>query len=73
MSNVLLEAGAMGKPLIASNIPGCKEIIDNGVSGYLFKSRNVEQLQERIETFLTLDEDKRKKWAKFKGQNIERI
>ena len=72
MSNVLLEAGAMGKPLIASNIPGCKEIIDNGVSGYLFKSRNVEQLQERIETFLTLDEDKRKEMGQSSRDKISK-
>src|SRR5690606_13846348 len=36
MSNVLLEGAAMGKPLIASNIPGCKEIIDEDKNGYLF-------------------------------------
>lgn len=40
MSNVLLEEAAMGKPLIASNIPGCKEIIDDGYNGCLWQNRN---------------------------------
>lgn len=30
MSNVLLEASAMGRPVITSNIPGCKEAVDEG-------------------------------------------
>src|SRR5690606_16970894 len=40
MSNVLLEAAAMGKPLLASNIPGCREIIDHGENGFLFEPRS---------------------------------
>ena len=35
MSNVLLEAAATGRPVITSNIPGCKEAVDDGKSGLL--------------------------------------
>ena len=57
MSNVLLEGAAMAKPLIASNIPGCKEIIIDGVNGFLFEARNVNHLIERIEEFLFLSNE----------------
>ena len=61
MSNVLLEGAAMGKPLIASNIPGCKEIIEEGINGYLFEPRNIKQLKEKVEKFLSLDNEYKKK------------
>lgn len=60
MSNVLLEGGAMGKPLIASNIPGCKEIIDEGYNGYLFKVKSVESMEEKLTRFIELDEETKK-------------
>lgn len=54
MSNVLLEGAAMGKPLIASNIPGCKEIVDDGVNGYLFEVKSVTGLEEKLIRFINL-------------------
>lgn len=45
----LLEAMAMAKPCIASNIRGCREEIEDGVSGWLVPVRDVERLAERIE------------------------
>ena len=44
MSNVLLEAAAMGRPLITSDIPGCREAVDNGVSGYLCNVQDADSL-----------------------------
>ncbi len=38
------EAMAAGKPVIAPRIGGCPEVVDEGVTGYLFEARNVEQL-----------------------------
>ena len=60
MSNVLLEGAAMGKPLIASNIPGCKEIVEDGYNGYLFKVKSVESLEEKLVQFINLDDSTRK-------------
>ena len=36
MANVIWEASAIGRPCIVSNIPGCKEAVDNGKSGLYF-------------------------------------
>lgn len=58
MSNVLLEAAASGRPVIASNIHGCKEAFIDGVSGFGFEVRNENSLAEKIELFINLP------WAK---------
>lgn len=59
MSNVLLEGAAMGKPLIASDIPGCKEIIDDGINGFLFEVKNVNDLENKIIKFINLSNEKK--------------
>jgi len=72
MSNVLLEGAAMAKPLMASNIPGCREIVDNGVNGYLFEPKNEKNLIDTIEKFLTLNEIEKKKLGLASRQKVER-
>ena len=47
-SRVLLEAASIGRPLIASNVTGCKEIIDHGVNGYLCQPKNVDDLEAKM-------------------------
>lgn len=46
MSNVLLEAAASGRPLITSNIPGCREAVKDGISGFLCPAKNADALYE---------------------------
>lgn len=57
MSNVLLEAGAMGRVLLASNVPGCKEIINDKKNGFVFFSKNAVDLTEKIKKTLKLSEN----------------
>ncbi|TYB33251.1 MAG: glycosyltransferase family 4 protein [Flexistipes sinusarabici] len=71
MSNVLLEGAAMGKPLIASNIPGCKEIVEDGVNGYLAEPKNTQKLIEKIEQFLKLSSSEKEKLGKAARQKVE--
>ena len=54
MANTLLEAGAMGRPLITSRIHGCMEAVEDGVSGYLCEKENVEELDYTIRKFINL-------------------
>lgn len=54
MSNTLLEASAVGRPCIASNIPGCFEIIDHSHSGYLFEYGNQDELNRYLDKFIQL-------------------
>ena len=54
MSRTLLEAGAMGRPLIASDVPGCREAVVPGSNGLLCRPRSAESLAEQINRFLSL-------------------
>lgn len=44
----LLEAAAMARPLIATDVPGCREVVDNGVNGLLCKVRDAFDLAEKM-------------------------
>lgn len=59
MSNVLLEAAAAGRPLITSDIPGCREAVDVGRSGYLCPAQDKEALCSAMERFLHLTAEQR--------------
>lgn len=59
MSNVLLEAGAMQRFLIASDISGCKEIVIDNKTGLTFKVKNKKSLEEKIEKYLKLTEEEK--------------
>lgn len=48
MSNVLLEAAASGRPLITSDIPGCREAVEDSVSGYLCPARDADALYDAV-------------------------
>ena len=57
MSNVLLEAAASGRPLITSDIPGCREAVEDGVSGYLCPAKDADALYEAMRRFVELPEN----------------
>lgn len=54
LSNVLLEAAACGRPILASNIPGCYETYVDGVTGIGFTARSSDALTEAVEKFIRL-------------------
>ncbi|GHU78095.1 galacturonosyl transferase [Clostridia bacterium] len=54
MSNALLEAAAMARPLLASDIPGCREALKPGESGMLFRVRDAESLYQCVICFMDL-------------------
>lgn len=61
MSNVLLEASACGRPILASRIPGCIETFDEAISGFGFEPRNVNSLVSVIERFIALPYEEKNK------------
>lgn len=54
----LLEAAAMGRPLIASDVPGCREVVDHNENGFLCEVKNVPALAAAMERMLTTSPDK---------------
>lgn len=51
MSNGLLEGAATGRALITSDIPGCREAVEDGVSGYLCPAQDAEGLTRAMRDF----------------------
>lgn len=68
----LLEAAAMGLPLIASNVPGCREIVEDGVNGFLVPPRDPAALADRLTAFLELSPDARAAMARRSREKAER-
>ena len=58
--NVLLESAAMGRLCIGSNISGITDVIDNGETGYLFESGDVNALAVAMERIVTMSAKSRK-------------
>ncbi|MCG7522717.1 glycosyltransferase family 4 protein [Ruegeria sp. Ofav3-42] len=50
----LLEAAAMGRPIITTTQPGCKDVVDHGSSGFLCAPKSVESLADAMRNFLEL-------------------
>ncbi len=57
ISNVLLESSACARPIITTDRSGCREVIDNGVNGFIVKQRDSQDLIEKIEKFLALSHE----------------
>jgi len=58
MPKVLLEASAVGRPIVTTNIPGCRDIVINNYNGYLVPSKNIILLAKKLE-FLIKSRNKR--------------
>ena len=54
ISNVLLESASSGRPLITTDNPGCRETVEDGVTGFVYPMGNVGALKNTIERFLNL-------------------
>ena len=72
MSNVLLESSAMGRPAITTDKAGCREIIDNEVTGYIVKQNNSGDFIEKIERFIELSHNEKKQMGKNARHKVER-
>ncbi|MBI4239834.1 glycosyltransferase family 4 protein [Candidatus Uhrbacteria bacterium] len=49
---VLIEAGACGKPVIASSLPGVRSVVDHGKNGFLVTPNSIHELAEKLECIL---------------------
>jgi len=48
LPRALLEAASMGKPIVTTDTPGCRDVVENGVTGYLVPERNVVALVDAM-------------------------
>ena len=71
LSNVLLEAAAIGRPVITSNIHGCKETVDNGISGFLCNVKDVDDLYQKMYQMANLSRKERETMGLAARRKIE--
>lgn len=71
MSNVNLESAANGRPVITTDVPGCRETIDDGKTGYLVESRSAQSLVDAIERFIALPYEQKKLMGQEGRKKVE--
>ena len=59
VSNVLLEAAACARPIITTDRVGCRDAVDNEISGLLVKEKSSEDLIDKIKQFLSMTAEQR--------------
>jgi glycosyltransferase involved in cell wall biosynthesis len=70
MSNVLLEGAAVGRPVITTNRPGCKEIVLEDKTGFVVKENNTKDLIKKIEQFLSLEHNEKESMGKCGREKV---
>lgn len=70
IANVVLEAMALGLPVISSNCGGMAEVIEHQKNGLLFENRNVDSLTMQIEYLLSLSNEERRQMTMLAQQTV---
>lgn len=71
LSRSLMEAIAMGKPVITTDIPGCRETVEDGKNGYIVPPQNALALEDAFEKFINLSElecEEMEKYSRIKAE-----
>ena len=68
----LLEAAAMGRPLITTDAVGCREVVDDGQNGFLCQPRNAADLAAKMEQMMLLTPDQRIAMGQRGREKMER-
>ena len=73
MANTNLECAAMGRPVITSNIHGCKEAVLENVSGLLCQPKDADSLYDAMKHFLTLSQEERAAMGQAGRKHMEEV
>lgn len=72
LSNVLLESSACARPIVTTDRSGCREVIDDGVNGFIVKQKDANDLIEKIERFMSLTWEERRDMGLAGRAKVER-
>lgn len=72
MSNVLMEASATGRPVIATRVSGCREIFEENVTGFGCEPGNREDLVRALKKFLDMSREERAHMGEMARKKMER-
>ncbi len=67
----LLEGAACARPLIATDVPGCRDLVIDGENGFLCSARSVESLAEAMIKFINLTESQKKAFGENSYKLVE--
>lgn len=73
MANTNLECAASGRPLITSDIPGCREAVVKNETGYLCEVKNADSLYEMMKKFLVLTNEERRAMGMNGREHMEDV
>lgn len=56
----LMEASAMGRPIVATDVPGCREVVADGITGFLCEAKSAASLADKLQAMMALTPDERR-------------
>lgn len=71
LSNVCLEAAACGRMVVTTNVPGCKDTVEEGKTGLLCQARNSADLKRVINDALAMTTEDREEYGKAGRKYVE--
>lgn len=72
MSNVLLEAAASGRPVITTDRAGCRETLDDGVTGFLVPIKDEKAVLEAVKKILNMSVAERREMGRRGSEKVRR-
>jgi glycosyltransferase involved in cell wall biosynthesis len=68
----LLEAAAMARPIVTTNVPGCRNVVEHGVNGFLCEPQDASDLSDKLEQMRGLTPDARLEMGRQGRLKVER-
>ncbi len=71
LSKSCLEAMSMERPILVSNVPGCKQLVEKNLNGFIFDSISQNSIYDIMKKFINLDYNKKYKMGKYSREIIK--
>jgi glycosyltransferase involved in cell wall biosynthesis len=69
---ILMEAAAMAKPVITTDMPGCRDAVDHGLTGFICAPKSAKSLADAMRTMLSLGSHQREQMGREGRAKMER-
>jgi glycosyltransferase involved in cell wall biosynthesis len=66
----IMEASAVALPVIVSDVPGCRQVVDNGITGLFCKVKDGDDLAKKMEIMIKMPENERQKMGQMGRQKM---
>jgi len=73
MPRSLLEAGAMARPVVATDVPGCRHVVADGETGVLCRARDAESLRDAMARVIAMPPDAREAMGRAARARMEAV